>query len=180
MKLILIYGPPAVGKLTVADALKEKTGYNLFHNHLTIDLTLSLYQFDTPEFDNLSMNLKYKIVEDAAKNNINIIMTLVYGVEPVDDRFEDGFISRIMGIVEKYKGEVIFVKLKCERQEQLNRLVAESRKSFKKITDPKRLAEIEKEVDLDAEIPFVKSLVIDNTNVSPEDVADIIVKSLDK
>jgi tRNA uridine 5-carbamoylmethylation protein Kti12 len=32
MKLIFLYGPPAVGKLTVAQELVTLTGYKLFHN----------------------------------------------------------------------------------------------------------------------------------------------------
>jgi len=35
MKLVFIYGPPAVGKLTVANALAKVTGFKVFHNHLT-------------------------------------------------------------------------------------------------------------------------------------------------
>ncbi|MEO6875756.1 MAG: shikimate kinase, partial [Opitutaceae bacterium] len=36
--LVFIVGAPAVGKMTVGDALAKRTGLRLFHNHLTIDL----------------------------------------------------------------------------------------------------------------------------------------------
>jgi len=42
MKLLFIYGRPAVGKLTVARAVAERTGGRLFHNHLAVNLALSL------------------------------------------------------------------------------------------------------------------------------------------
>ncbi len=35
--LVYLYGPPAVGKLTVATELQRLTGFRLFHNHLTVD-----------------------------------------------------------------------------------------------------------------------------------------------
>jgi hypothetical protein len=35
--LLYTYGPPASGKLTVATALAELTGFSLFHNHLSVD-----------------------------------------------------------------------------------------------------------------------------------------------
>jgi tRNA uridine 5-carbamoylmethylation protein Kti12 len=47
MKLIFIYGPPAVGKLTVAEELVKLHDYRLFHNHLTLDLVRNIY----PEFN---------------------------------------------------------------------------------------------------------------------------------
>ena len=43
MNLVFIYGPPAVGKLTVAKELSLITGYPLFHNHLTRDLVHELF-----------------------------------------------------------------------------------------------------------------------------------------
>lgn len=50
MKLIVLYGPPAAGKYTIAKAVAEKTGYKLFHNHLTVDLLKSVFEFGTPDF----------------------------------------------------------------------------------------------------------------------------------
>lgn len=38
MKFIMLYGPPASGKLTIAKELQSLSGYNLFHNHLLVDL----------------------------------------------------------------------------------------------------------------------------------------------
>ena len=42
MKLIVIYGPPAAGKLTVSKELSRITGYKVFHNHLAIDFIESV------------------------------------------------------------------------------------------------------------------------------------------
>ncbi len=39
MRLVFIYGPPGVGKLTVARELAALTGFKLFHNHLTVVCT---------------------------------------------------------------------------------------------------------------------------------------------
>lgn len=43
MKLIFLYGPPAVGKFTVGKVLVKLTGYKLFHNQLTSDLVESIF-----------------------------------------------------------------------------------------------------------------------------------------
>lgn len=49
MNLVFLYGPPAVGKLTVATILAEKTGYTLFHNHQIINLLRNVFGFDSKE-----------------------------------------------------------------------------------------------------------------------------------
>lgn len=38
MKLVIIFGPQAVGKMTVGQELEKLTGLKLFHNHMTIEL----------------------------------------------------------------------------------------------------------------------------------------------
>ncbi|GAE48204.1 hypothetical protein JCM21738_5289 [Mesobacillus boroniphilus JCM 21738] len=38
MKFVLIFGPQAVGKMTVGHELEKITELKLFHNHMTIEL----------------------------------------------------------------------------------------------------------------------------------------------
>ena len=38
MDFVIIFGPQAVGKMTVGEELAKKTRLKLFHNHMTIDL----------------------------------------------------------------------------------------------------------------------------------------------
>jgi hypothetical protein len=42
---VLITGPQAVGKMTVGQNLSEVLGFPLFHNHMTIELLLSLFDY---------------------------------------------------------------------------------------------------------------------------------------
>ena len=53
MKLIILFGPPAVGKMTVGQELSKITGYKLLHNHMTIDLVTEFFDFGTPQFERL-------------------------------------------------------------------------------------------------------------------------------
>ncbi len=43
MKLIFIYGPPAVGKTTVGRELANITGYKFFYNHLTVPAAKAIF-----------------------------------------------------------------------------------------------------------------------------------------
>ena len=50
MRLIFVYGLPATGKLTVARELALITGFQVFHNHLAVDLLLSVFEFGSRPF----------------------------------------------------------------------------------------------------------------------------------
>lgn len=78
MNLIFIYGAPAVGKLTVAKELAEKTGYKLFHNHLTVDLVRSFFEYGSEQAARLSEKFRLEMFEEAAKAKLpGIIFTYV-------------------------------------------------------------------------------------------------------
>ena len=50
MNLVFIYGPPGVGKLSVARELARATGYKLFDNHVSIACAESVFEFGTKPF----------------------------------------------------------------------------------------------------------------------------------
>ncbi len=175
MKLIIIYGPPAVGKLTVAKELAKITGYKLFHNHLTVDLAYSLFPSGTKGYSDLVEKIRLDVIEIAAKIKIKgMIFTFVYGVETLGGRTDDLFVRKIIRRVEKNKGKVFFVKLSCNEEELHKRLKYPSRKEFKKLNDAKILNSIRKKFDIDSVIPFVENQVIDSTSLSAKKVARMI------
>ena len=172
MKLIVIYGPPASGKYTIASALAEKTGYKLFHNHLTVDLLKTVFTFGTPEFFKLSQKIRLDIFEEAAKQNIpGIIFTFVY-----EKGTDDQFIHELLERVTKHSGEVQFIQVYCEKEELLKRVKEESRRQFQKVKSEEGLLKTLAEGDMVSSIPFVESTKIDNTHLS---VSETIQKAYD-
>lgn len=177
MKLIIIYGPPAVGKLTVARKLEKITGYKLFHNHLSVDLAYSLFLSGTKAYSDFVEKIRLEAIEAAAKNKIKgMIFTFVYGVETYGGKTDDMFIKKIVRIVKKYKGQVYFVKLSCEEKELRKRLKHPLRKEFKKLNNVAILNSIRKKIDIDSVIPFVENQTIDNTLLSAKKVAAMVKK----
>ena len=53
--LIILLGPHAIGKMTVGQELAKMTGMRLFHNHMSIELALKLFDFGTKEWQYLSL-----------------------------------------------------------------------------------------------------------------------------
>ena len=46
--LIVVSGPQAVGKMTVAEKLKEKIGYSLMVNHDSIEVSIKIFESKSP------------------------------------------------------------------------------------------------------------------------------------
>jgi shikimate kinase len=171
MKLIFLYGPPASGKYTIAKLLAEKMGYKLFHNHLTVDLLRSVFEFGAPGFFELSRKMRLQIFEEAARQNIpGIVFTYVYEKDE-----DDPFIREVLEKVTAAGGEVKFVQIYCEKEELLKRVKEESRKEFRKIKTEEGLLQQLKE-DITSPILFVDSVKVDTTHLS---VAESLAKVME-
>ena len=170
MNLIVIYGPPAVGKLTVANHLAKLTGYKVFHNHYSLDAVGSIIPMDHKDFWKEVGLIRNRMFELAAKNSINLIFTYCNGNKKGDYRF----LRRIIRIVEKHKGKVKFVHLTCDKEQLYKRVKSASRENFDKMKSVKTLKNSLKKWDFYTSIPFVKSLKIDNTNLSAKKTAEKI------
>ena len=46
--LIVVCGPQAVGKMTVAESLRDKLKYNMMMNHDSIEISDRIFGFGTP------------------------------------------------------------------------------------------------------------------------------------
>lgn len=175
MNLIFIYGVPAVGKLTVAKKLAEKTGYKIFHNHLTVDLVYSIFEWGSKIGEKLNEKYRLDIIENATKDRIpGLIMTFVYG-HPVDEPF----IKRVINKVESNDGHVKFIKLIASKEALKERISDKSRNGTLKMKDYSELENLMAKYDLETNIQLGKTLVIDNTNKSAGDVAEEIIKSFE-
>ncbi len=172
MKLILVYGPPAVGKLTVANELQKITGFRLFHNHLVSDLVESVISWESAVFGSEKAKLYLQMLELAAKEKTpGLIFTYCYAY-PDDTKF----INRIIKGIKKYDGEVLFVQMVCSKAKLMDRVMEKSRGKHLKISTKKTLKKVLGQYDLFTEVPKKHSLSIDNSELSAKKVAQMIVE----
>ena len=163
MRLVFVYGPPAVGKLTVAKELSKITGFKLYHNHVSIKAVKPVFDFGTPTFWKLVGKYRMEVIEEAAKAGIDIIFTFVYS-KPSDDES----VAEIRKSVEKHGGKVCFVHLYSERDELMKRIDSRSRRYWGKLSSGQLLDELLSKNDLFGKVTGARSLSIDTTLTQPK------------
>lgn len=171
MKLILIYGSPAVGKLTTANEIAARTDFKVFHNHLTIGAVQPVFDFGTSSFWKLVHLFRIETIAEAARAGQNLIYTFCYAKDS-----DDAHVAEVTKTVEENGGEICFVLLVSEKDMIEKRVLEESRKNYGKINNLKILREIWEKNELFSPVPNRESLVIDNTNLSAETVAGQIIE----
>lgn len=172
MKLVVLYGPPAVGKLTIGTKLAELTNFKLFHNHLTQDLARELY----PEFGELRFGLVERIRADviayAAEHDTDLIFTFVHDGSESDKRY----IAEVTDTVVRSKGRVYFVELTADADTLLQRVADDSRKRFHKLKDPEVLRQQLTTGMYDASLAKENAFKLDTTHLQPTQAAEAIVR----
>ncbi len=172
MKLIVIHGAPAVGKLTVARELSRLTGFPLFHNHLTVDLVSSLFAFGTPPFVSLREKIWLAAFAEAARNDLSLIFTF----NP-ERTVNEEFVQQTIAVVAAAGGRVVFVELTCSQAELERRMEEPSRKEFGKLASVDQYQTLKSEGAF--EFPKLPSdIAIDTTKQSPAAAARLISNHL--
>lgn len=131
MKLLFLHGPPAAGKLTIAREVAARTGWRLFHNHLTVNLALSVYDFGTPGFVALREEIWLIVFRRALADRLP---GLVFTFNP-ENSVPQKFIDDLFAEVSAAGGEVIPVELSASEAEIERRLGHDSRVQNGKLTD---------------------------------------------
>ena len=174
MELVVLAGMPGVGKLTIGQALRKASGYRLFHNHLTVDLALSLFKFGSPPFIELRERVWLAAFEQATDANLDgLIFTLAF-----DRTVRDRFVDQMQEIVTQSGGTVHFVELTCSHEELERRLVQPSRAEYDKLRSVQQLRALRQIGAFDGPHLPPDRLLFDTTGRSANEVAVQIVNEL--
>jgi hypothetical protein len=119
MNLVLIFGPQAVGKMTVGRALEKVTDFKLFHNHMTIEMLSPIFGF-TPEMWELCHQFRMDVFKKAIETKTNLIFTCVWSF---DSEFDWSYMHTVKDLFESNGGNVYFVELEAPLDKRLERNV---------------------------------------------------------
>jgi len=123
--LLFVVGPPAVGKMSVGQAITERTGLRLFHNHIAIELALRYFDFGTAAFHRIDGAIRRLVIEEVAASDLpGLVFTYVWAFNLPEDQ----------AVVEEYArpfrergARVLFVELEAPQAERLKRAAGLSR-----------------------------------------------------
>ena len=180
MNFVVIFGPQAVGKMTVGQELQKITELKLFHNHMTIELVNPIFNYGTEEGRRLVSLFRKEIFEAVAKSNLEgLIFTYVWAFDQCSD-WE--YIESVCEIFESQGGTVFFVELEADMEERIERNKSANRLEHK--PTKRDISWSEEQListmgqyrlnSLVGEITKENYIRINNTNLSAEKVATII------
>lgn len=170
-KAIFLYGPPAVGKLTVAKLISEKLGIKIFHNHCTVDMLKPFFDIEKDSFWEINRRLRMIVFEEMFKETNDFIFTFCF-VPDEDAQFIKDFLT----LAERNDAKVKFVHLTTNIETLKERCIQESRKEHGKIKCQDKLSKTCTEFDFMTPISGVDSLELDNTNSTPEETTEKIIE----
>lgn len=180
MKLVLLFGPQAVGKMTVGQELAKITDLKLFHNHMTIDLVNHFFDYSTKEGKRLVNLFRQEIFEEVSKSNLyGMIFTYVWAFDMQEDW---DYVNKVSQLFESRGGTLYFVELEADVENRLERNKSSNRLEHKPSkrdiewseADLKKSMEEYRLNSLEGEINYPNYIKINNTNLSAEEVAKII------
>lgn len=180
MSLVIIFGPQAVGKMTVGHELEKITDLKLFHNHMTIELVQPFFNYGTPEGKRLVRLFRNEIIEAVAKSDLSgLIFTIIW---EFDCQADWDYIQQISDMFSDNGKRVCLVELEADVETRLHRNKTEHRllhKPSKRDIEwsESELIKTSKEIRLNSREGEIKSenyMRINNTNLAPEEVAQKI------
>ena len=179
--LIVVCGPQAVGKMTVAESLRDKLKYNFMMNHDSIEISDRIFGFGTPAQKEFNATFRKTAFELAVKHNVDLLFTYVCAFElPQEKEYLDSLANMFV----EAGGNFYFVELSADLDKRLERNTTPhrlERKASKRDTEWSRAnllrdTELHKLNSDPGEVWYQYHLKIDNTNLTPDEVADMVIK----
>ena len=177
MKLVILIGNSAVGKMTVGQELAKRTGLRLFHNHMMIEPVLEIFGQWRPD---VTQRLRQVIFEEFAKSDsYGMIFTYMWAFDHPEDWI---YIRWLTELFESHGAEVCYVELTADQTVRLQRNRTENRLRHKPskrdtaVSEQRLLREDAacRLVSREGEITHPNYLRLDNTHLPPEEAARII------
>ena len=177
MKLVLLFGNGAVGKMTVGQELMKITDLRLFHNHMMIEPVLEIFN----EFRGSTIQrLRQVIFEEFAKtDHYGMIFTYMWAFDMQSDWDYIDWVKGIFGLPEE---DVYYVELIAPQEVRLQRNVTENRlkhKSSKREIEASNARILRDDANhrcesLPGEITHPNYLRLENANLPAAEAAQII------
>lgn len=126
MRALVIFGPPAVGKMSVGREVCRRSELRLFHNHHIIEPLIEVFGYGTRAFRVLEPEFWRRVFEEAAADDLDLCFTFVWRVTASDDR---DYLERLLAPYAE--ADLCFVELVADLSTRLARNATEERLAHK-------------------------------------------------
>ena len=138
MRLLILYGLPGVGKLTIARGLARLRGFRVFHNHLVFDAVEALFPFGSPAFVELRDRLWLELLLRAIHERVgDVVFTIAR-----DRTLEADFLAGLVPALSSAGAHVRCVELTCSTEELEHRVGLAERAGFGKVNSVDRFRQL--------------------------------------
>lgn len=173
MKCIVLYGPPAVGKLTVARELAKSGNTHVFDNHKVLELISPVIANDG-ELVTLSYSLQLQILNAAMRySRVDVIFPFTF---TASSQADVAFLQTMVEAAQTHSVALHLIHLRAKKRTLLERAVDPSRFGTTKITDPAMLQPLLDSYDFDSAMPGDHSMTINTTHLTAKETAQQIVR----
>jgi len=180
VKFLILFGAGAVGKMTIGQALTRITPLRLYHGHMDIELGIDIFGYRKAALDK---RIREAVFEEFAADDsqYGLIFTYMWALDrPADWDYIDGLVD----IFRRRGADIYYVELHAPQEIRLLRHTVDNanrmahKKSKRDLEWSTQLLRNEDEkfrlVSHDGEIPFDNYIKIDNSQLSPDEVAAMI------
>lgn len=179
MRLLILFGPPAVGKTTVGSLIETQTDFKLFHNHMVMDGIMHIFGVGTPSENRLSRIIRSEVIEEAADAGLDLIFTYVWNFAQEKGKTN---IDTYKETYESRGGEVLFVELVAPLAVRIDRADHPDRRRLKAhAPEAEEVARLETALDFKSPSPFFYPEIyqqIDASDKTPEQITQEIMALL--
>lgn len=176
MRVVILFGLPGVGKLTVANELARLGPYRVFHNHLVFDAVEALFPFGSPSFTELRERLWLDLLSRAVRERVgDVIFTIAR-----DQSLQFDFLLTLVSALSKLGARVSCIGLSCRGAEHEQRLGSADRARFGKVNSVAGFRQLSQ---TGAFPPFqlpAEAMLLDTTGLSPTEAAVAIKAMLNR
>lgn len=185
MKLVILFGPHAVGKMTVGQELCKLTELKLFHNHMTIDVVSDLFDNMPAVRSQLTKSFRRQIFEAyAGSEEYGMVFTFMWAFDLQSDW---DYMQWLEELFTAQGAQVYYVELCADYDQRLLRNKTENRLLHKPTKRNLQRSEemfvrLEEKYRLnthEGELTKQNYIKIDNTGIAPDVVAGMIKERFD-